>query len=147
MPEGQPAPPAIVSDTVNATFGIWFPFFRWMTRNLPPVWVARLAAASAERAIWAREHVREAILDNYATMTGLSPRSRKVEAPLLVLSARHDSVVTPRDARQLVARAASREKQIAVYPGGWHAWDLLYAAPYRSRVDALVSAFLKKHSQ
>ena len=77
----------------------------------------------------------------------IDDRSRKVEAPLLVLSARHDSVVSPHDARQLVTRAASPEKQLAVYPGGWHAWDLLYAAPYRSRVDALVSAFLKKHSQ
>ena len=127
MPEGQPAPPAIVSDTVNATFGIWFPFFRWMTRNLPPVWVARLAAASAERAIWAREHVREAILDNYATMTGLSPRSRKVEAMAREMISRHSrlwidllrySGTGGRDASSIVVSKRGDDGLVAAHAAG-----------------------------
>lgn len=65
---GRKAP--IVSELASATFGLWFPFFRWMTGHLPAVWVARLARASAERAIWEREHVREAIVDNYRRVLG-----------------------------------------------------------------------------
>src|SRR5262249_11571762 len=91
-PESMEKPqdsPAVVSDVVNATFGIWFPFFRWMTRNLPPVWVKRLAAATAERAIWAREHVREAVLDNYAQILGAPNNSRRVEALAKEMISRH----------------------------------------------------------
>jgi alpha-beta hydrolase superfamily lysophospholipase len=77
----------------------------------------------------------------------IDDRARKVEAPLLVVSAREDGVVSPRDARQLVTRARSQDKQVAIYPGEWHAWDLVYAAPYKARVNALVFAFLRKHSE
>jgi Kdo2-lipid IVA lauroyltransferase/acyltransferase len=86
---GAAAPPAVVSKVVNATFGIWFPFFRWMTRNLPPVWVQRLAAATAERAIWARESVREAVLDNYAQILGAPRNSRRVETLAKEMISRH----------------------------------------------------------
>ena len=73
-----PAPPAdrpaIVSNLANGTFGLWFPFLSWTARTLPPVFVARLAEATVERAVWEREVVREAILDNYAIVLDL-PRS------------------------------------------------------------------------
>jgi alpha-beta hydrolase superfamily lysophospholipase len=75
---------------------------------------------------------------------GLAP---KVTAPLLVLTSRHDSVVSPQDSRELVAAAGSQDKQVAVYPGNWHAQSLLYDAPFRDRVDALISEFLRRHSR
>lgn len=75
---------------------------------------------------------------------GIAP---KVTAPLLVVASRHDSVVSPKDSRELVAAAGSEDKQVAIYSGGWHALDLLYLAPYRQRVDALVMEFLRTHSQ
>ena len=59
-------PSPIVSQLTNATFGLLFPFFRFMCRTLPPVWVARLAEATAERAIWERESVREASVGEIA---------------------------------------------------------------------------------
>ena len=59
---GRPAGPPVVSRLTHATFGLWFPFFRWLVTAFPPEWVARLAAATAERAMWGRENVREAIL-------------------------------------------------------------------------------------
>lgn len=77
MPEESGAPP-IVSSLTNATFGIWFPFFRWMAGTLPPVWVARLSEATAERAIWERETVREAILDNFSRVLQLPRDDRRV---------------------------------------------------------------------
>jgi lauroyl/myristoyl acyltransferase len=88
-----PAPPAdrptIVSNLVNATFGLWFPFFRWMARTLPPVFVARLAEATAERAIWEREAVREAILDNVAAVLELPRNAREVERTGREMVSRH----------------------------------------------------------
>jgi alpha-beta hydrolase superfamily lysophospholipase len=77
----------------------------------------------------------------------IDDRVSKIRAPLLALSARSDSVVSARETRQLVAAAGSADKQAAVYPGPWHATDLLQGAPFRARVDALVTAFLRKHSE
>lgn len=84
-----PDKPAIVSNFVNMTFGLWFPFFRWMARTLPPVFVARLAEVTAERAIWEREVVREAILDNYAAVLGLPRNARAVERAGREMLSRH----------------------------------------------------------
>jgi KDO2-lipid IV(A) lauroyltransferase len=92
MPVTPPAlveKPTIVSNFVNLTFGLWFPFFRWMARALPPVFVARLAEATAERAIWEREAVREAILDNVATVLDLPRNAREVERAGREMVSRH----------------------------------------------------------
>jgi KDO2-lipid IV(A) lauroyltransferase len=72
VPPAPPAPrPTIVSNLANATFGLWFPFFRWLARTLPPGFVARIANVTVERVIWARDSVREAILDNFSAVLGL----------------------------------------------------------------------------
>ncbi|HEX7528936.1 MAG TPA: lysophospholipid acyltransferase family protein, partial [Thermoanaerobaculia bacterium] len=91
-----PAPPAspaqkatIVSNFVHVTFGLWFPFLRWTARTLPPVFVARLAKATVERAIWGRAAVREAILDNYAAVLDLPRRSPAVERTGREMVSRH----------------------------------------------------------
>ncbi len=77
---GQPAaPPPVVSSTANATFGLWFPTFRFLARTLPLVWLARLAEVTAERAMWEREHVQDAILENTSRVLGLPKYHRKVE--------------------------------------------------------------------
>ncbi len=75
----EPEPPATVARMVHATFGLWFGFFRWMARTLPAAWVARLAEATAERAIWERESVHDAIVGNVAAVLGLPPADRRVE--------------------------------------------------------------------
>jgi lauroyl/myristoyl acyltransferase len=77
--ENEEPSPAIVGDVAGATFPLWFPFFRFLTRHLSPVVLARLGAATVERIIWARESVREAVLDNYACVLGLPRESRRVE--------------------------------------------------------------------
>lgn len=63
----------------HLTFGLWFPFFRWMARTLPLEWVARLSAATAERAIWERQRVHDAIVGNLAAVLGLPPTDPRVE--------------------------------------------------------------------
>jgi lauroyl/myristoyl acyltransferase len=88
-----PAPPAdrptIVPNFVNVTLGLWFPFFRWMARTLPPVFVARLAKATAERTVWEREAVREAILDNFAAVLDLPRNATAVERTGREMISRH----------------------------------------------------------
>jgi alpha-beta hydrolase superfamily lysophospholipase len=71
----------------------------------------------------------------------------KTKAPLLVMLARHDGYSSVASDRRFLRAAASKDKQLEVYPGAWHGWDLLYHAPYRGRVNALVFDFLREHSQ
>ncbi|HEX7615213.1 MAG TPA: lysophospholipid acyltransferase family protein [Thermoanaerobaculia bacterium] len=81
--------PTIVSNLVALTFGLWFPFCRWLARTVPSVFVARLAEATVERAIWEREVVREAVLDNYAAVLDLPRNSRAVERTGREMVSRH----------------------------------------------------------
>ena len=70
----------------------------------------------------------------------------KLTAPLLVLLARHDRYTSVADNRRLLRATASRDKSLAVYPGSYHGWDLLYYAPYKTRVSDRVFTFLLRHS-
>ncbi len=67
----------IVSRLTHATFGLWFPFFRWTARHVPTEWLARLAGATVDRAILSREPVRDAILGNVEAVTGHPAGSQK----------------------------------------------------------------------
>ena len=101
--------------------------------------------------VWAGAEMRDDVagivnLSGPASLFNAIGRAPKITAPLLVVVSRHDSVISPRDARELVAAAAAKDKQAAIYPGDWHSQDLLYSAPYRGRVDRLISDFLKRHS-
>jgi alpha-beta hydrolase superfamily lysophospholipase len=69
------------------------------------------------------------------------------KAPLLVLLARNDGYTSVASERRFVHAAESPSKQLVVYPDDWHGWDLLYHAPYKARVKALVFNFLREHSQ
>jgi dienelactone hydrolase len=71
----------------------------------------------------------------------------RLKAPLLVLITRDDGYSSVEDNRRLVRAAGSADKKLVVYPGTWHGWDLLYHAPYKARVNALVFEFLREHSQ
>jgi lauroyl/myristoyl acyltransferase len=121
------APQTIVSSWVHATFGVWFPFFRWMARTLPPVGVARLAEATAERAIWERDSVREAILDNYAVLLRLPPNAREVERAGREMVSRHSRLWIDLlrysgrddvDARALLAARVGDEQLVAALAEG-----------------------------
>lgn len=85
----QSAQPAIVTFAVHSTFGLWFPFFRWMARTLPPEWVVRLAEATAERAIWERESIHDTIVENMAAVLELPPSDRRVEETARAMVSSH----------------------------------------------------------
>ena len=64
----------------------------------------------------------------------------RLRAPLLIVGSRHDRYLSVADAHLLVRRAGSRDKRVALYPGGFHGWDLVEDAPYAGKVRALVLA-------
>jgi hypothetical protein len=37
----------------------------------------------------------------------------------------------------------SKGSKVVIFPGGYHGWDLLYLAPYRAKVAALVNGFVR----
>lgn len=122
----EDAPP-IVSRLTQASFGLWFPFFRWLVTRFPPEWVARLAAATAERAIWARESVREAILENHAAVLGLPPSRREVEESARAMLGHHSrswidllrfSARRPSDLDRLVPTRIGTEHLVAARDAG-----------------------------
>ncbi|HEV8268871.1 MAG TPA: hypothetical protein VGR00_11570, partial [Thermoanaerobaculia bacterium] len=81
--------PAIVSRLGNISFGLWFPAFRWLAGHVPPEWLARLAVPTVERAIWSRQHVREAIIENYRLVLGPGADERALEEAAREMISRH----------------------------------------------------------
>lgn len=69
----------------------------------------------------------------------------RLEAPLLIVGSRHDRYLSVADALRLLRRAGSHDKRTALYPGGYHGWDLVEDAPYAAKVRALVLAWLRAH--
>lgn len=69
----------------------------------------------------------------------------RLHAPLLIVGSRHDRYLSVADALRLLRRAGSHDKRTALYPGGYHGWDLVEDAPYAARVRSLVLAWLRTH--
>ena len=69
----------------------------------------------------------------------------RLRAPLLVLASRQDYFLTGAAARQLVHAAGSADKQLTVYPGFYHGWDLLERAPFARRVWSRLLGWIAAH--
>jgi len=59
---------------------------------------------------------------------------------------RADRYISVPDARRLYRAARVSEKRLYVFPGSYHGWDLLYAAPYKERAGRILIEFLRAHS-
>lgn len=70
---------------------------------------------------------------------------RRLRAPLLVLASRQDYYLTAAAAKRLVRAAGSRDKQLTVYPGFNHGWDLLERASFARRVWSRLLGWLAAH--
>jgi alpha-beta hydrolase superfamily lysophospholipase len=68
---------------------------------------------------------------------------KRLHVPFLVLASRNDHWLLGAEARKLVSAAGSRDKQVVVYPGYRHGWDLLYMPP-RKPADTALVAFLRR---
>jgi alpha-beta hydrolase superfamily lysophospholipase len=69
----------------------------------------------------------------------------KITVPFLFVGSEVDGYVSGPDARRLTRAVGSKDKQVHIFPGGYHGWDLLGSAPYRARVKALVLGWLRSH--
>lgn len=69
----------------------------------------------------------------------------RLRAPLLVLASRQDYYLTGTAARQLIHAAGSADKQLTVYPGFNHGWDLLERAPFAQRVWSRLLGWIAAH--
>jgi alpha-beta hydrolase superfamily lysophospholipase len=68
---------------------------------------------------------------------------RRLRAPLLILGSRHDRYLSIAEARSLIRRARTKDRRLAVYPGGFHGWSIVEEAPYAARARALVLGWLR----
>jgi alpha-beta hydrolase superfamily lysophospholipase len=59
---------------------------------------------------------------------------RRLRAPLLVMASRQDYYLDAAAAKKMIRAAGSADKQLALYPGFSHGWDLLEQAPFKRRV-------------
>ncbi len=71
---------------------------------------------------------------------GAAPR---ITMPFLFVGSEVDGYVPGPDARRLTRAVGSRDKQVHIFAGGYHGWDLLGSAPYRAHVKALLLGWLR----
>jgi len=69
----------------------------------------------------------------------------KITVPFLFVGSEADGYVLGSDARRLTRAVGAKDKQVHIFDGGYHGWDLLDVAPYRARVKALLLRWLRSH--
>jgi alpha-beta hydrolase superfamily lysophospholipase len=127
--------------------------------------VARVRADGAKRVFLAGASFGGAVslayaprlqLDGVISLSGETylPRGRtnalssapRLRAPLLIVGTRHDHYLPVKDALTLLRRAGSKDKRTALYPGGWHGWDIVESTPYAASARSLIVAWIHARS-
>jgi len=67
----------------------------------------------------------------------------EITLPFLFVGSEADGYVLGPDARRLTRTVGSKDKQVHIFEGGYHGWDLLDTAPYRARVKALLLDWIR----
>ncbi len=67
----------------------------------------------------------------------------RLRTPILILDSREDGYLSVEDAQALERRAGSSYKRLALFPGGYHGWDLVELAPYHERASRVLIDFLR----
>jgi len=70
----------------------------------------------------------------------------RLHVPLLIVGTRHDRYLPVKDAVRLLRRSATKDKRTALYPGGWHGWDIVETAPFAANARALIAAWIRSRS-
>jgi pimeloyl-ACP methyl ester carboxylesterase len=68
----------------------------------------------------------------------------RLHAPFLILGSREDGYLSVEAAKALERRAGSAYKRLALFPGGYHGWDLVDLAPYHERASRVLIDFLRR---
>ena len=61
------------------------------------------------------------------------------------MASRDDYYLDAADARRMVTAAGSADKQLVLYPGSNHGWDLLELAPFQRRVWSRLLDWIRTH--
>jgi dienelactone hydrolase len=77
-----------------------------------------------------------------ATIGNVLSAVHRLRAPLLVLASRHDYYLDAPEAKRLFRAAGSPDKQLTLYPGSYHGWDLLERAPFKRQVRSRLFCWL-----
>jgi pimeloyl-ACP methyl ester carboxylesterase len=67
----------------------------------------------------------------------------RLTMPVLYVAARDDGLTPPADVARFRSALRRPGDKVAVFPGTWHGWQLVYFAPYKAQVAALVRAFIR----
>jgi pimeloyl-ACP methyl ester carboxylesterase len=67
----------------------------------------------------------------------------RLRMPVLYVAARDDGLTPPADVTRFRSALHRPGDKVAVFPGTWHGWQLVYFAPYKAQVAALVRSFLR----
>ncbi len=67
-----------------------------------------------------------------------------ITVPFLFVGSKADGYVLGSEARRLTRAVGSKDKQAHIFAGGYHGWDLLDVAPYRTRVKKLILGWLSR---
>jgi pimeloyl-ACP methyl ester carboxylesterase len=70
---------------------------------------------------------------------------RRLRAPLLVMASRQDYYLDAASAKKMIRAAGSTDKQLALYPGYAHGWDLLEQASFKQRVWSRLLGWIAAH--
>lgn len=70
----------------------------------------------------------------------------RLRVPLLIVGTRHDRYLPVKDALALLRKAGTKDKRTALYPGGWHGWDIVENAPFAGSARTLIADWIRKRS-
>jgi pimeloyl-ACP methyl ester carboxylesterase len=86
--------------------------------------------------------------ETYLPSTHANPlrSAPRLHVPLLIVGTRHDRYLPVKDALALLRKAATKDKRTALYPGGWHGWEIVEDAPYAASARALIAGWLRARS-
>lgn len=72
---------------------------------------------------------------------------RHISAPFLYVGAREDWRASEAEARSVFRLVGAADKQIVLYPGSMHGWDLVEQPPYGDRARALILRWIRARSR
>jgi len=70
----------------------------------------------------------------------------RIQAPLLVVAGRDDPYADEQTSKEVLDAAGSSDKQLLVYPGPWHGWELVRNAPTAAGARADIFRWLALHT-
>lgn len=69
----------------------------------------------------------------------------RLHVPLLIVDSRHDGYLSVGAARRLLRRVGTSDKQLKLFPGTWHGWEIVEDAPYAPHARTAILDWIRIH--